>query len=273
VHDPGLRATVRARASTRGLHTGGHGLHGRRESVYARCLRRTGPVHAPTRSMPGRLADRRRASARSGATCDDSGSCIAESFVPEGTDCADDGNPCTRDACDAQGQCIARRGRGRDSLRPARTSARSGRRGDGSRVRASTRSFVPEGTECTDDGNPCTRDACDGQGPVHARWNPTPDVRPRSSTSKLQLIRDPSNPRRATLRILIPWRNPSRAARLRRTRRAGTSGVTCLYFDSSLVASYAVPGGADRWRDRPRARGWRYANRGAVDSSGSRASA
>ena len=29
-----------------------------------------------------------------------------------------------------------------------------------------------------------------------------------------------------------------------------------------------MPGGADRWRDRPRARGWRYANRGAVDSSG-----
>jgi YVTN family beta-propeller protein len=157
-------------------------------------------------------------------------------FDAAGTRCGPPANECTiPDTCDGSGSCI-------------------------------DQGFMPQGMDCTDDGDPCTRDACNGQGQcVHDRTPRT--VCDEASTSGLQLTRDPSDPRRDRLRIKFRGRTP-REQRDFGDPTAGTSEVACLYYDSSLVASYTVAGDADRWGDRPRARGWRYANRGASDSSG-----
>ncbi|MBK8913180.1 MAG: hypothetical protein IPM64_01030 [Phycisphaerales bacterium] len=64
------------------------------------------------------------------SVCDGAGNCIY--VVTPGAACADDGNPCTDDICDAAGMC--------------------------------THPPKPFGAPCPDDGNPCTDDICDGAG-------------------------------------------------------------------------------------------------------------
>ncbi|QOJ15868.1 MAG: hypothetical protein HRU75_15000 [Planctomycetia bacterium] len=64
------------------------------------------------------------------SVCDGFGNCVY--VVTPGAACADDGNPCTDDICDAAGVC--------------------------------THPPKPFGAPCPDDGNPCTDDICDGAG-------------------------------------------------------------------------------------------------------------
>src|SRR5439155_1663506 len=122
-----------------------------------------------------------------------SSACPPNAFQPNGTDCTDDGNPCTTDTCSA-GACshaagnagtVCRAAAGvcdvdetctgtstacpANAFEPSTTACRASA-GEGDPAEHSAGSSAtcpgdandPAGTACTDDGNPCSRDECDG---------------------------------------------------------------------------------------------------------------
>ena len=101
-------------------------------------------------------------------TCDSAGNCLENNW-PTGTNCPDDGNPCTQSLCDGLGNCVV-------SDRPVGTVCT----GDGNPCTESVCDGVgncevldlPEGTSCPSDGNPCTVNECDGAGTCIANDQP-----------------------------------------------------------------------------------------------------
>ncbi|MBN1203781.1 MAG: hypothetical protein JXB05_02510 [Myxococcaceae bacterium] len=84
--------------------------------------------------------------------CETAGSC-APACSPS---ICDDGNACTTDSCDAQGQCVHTAVSCNDN-NPCTTDACNTATG-------CTFTSKPQGTACTDDGNACTSDVCSANG-------------------------------------------------------------------------------------------------------------
>jgi cysteine-rich repeat protein len=98
--------------------------------------------------------------------------------LPAGIACADDGNPCTDDLCDGNGNCgVPNTAPCDDGLFCTGTDTCAGgscaHTGDPCTARpqcddvcdeAQDQCVSPFGTPCADDGNPCTVDRCDGSG-------------------------------------------------------------------------------------------------------------
>lgn len=103
---------------------------------------------------------------RSEANCSDDGNPCTDLFChngqcqhpPNSAPCPDDGNPCTDDMC-GNGTCQHPPGNS-GSLCGASLDCSSFRCSNGS----CTETFEPPGTACTDDGDGCTEDTCDGAG-------------------------------------------------------------------------------------------------------------
>lgn len=101
-------------------------------------------------------------------------------FEPQGTPCSDDGNICTTDQCSASGRCVHAPNtvpcddglfcNGTDRCGASTCSVHSGDPcGAGTECartcdEAGNNCLDPVGTTCTDDGNACTDDQCDGTG-------------------------------------------------------------------------------------------------------------
>ena len=119
--------------------------------------------------------------------CDGSGACVATAH-PTGTTCIDDGNACTDDTCDGLGTCTHTVNaapcddglfcNGSDTCSDGACSTHAGDPCAGEPECADTCDEIgdtcnePATTPCTDDGNFCTNDVCDGEGwclhPVNA---------------------------------------------------------------------------------------------------------
>src|SRR5436309_72290 len=131
-----------------------------------------------------------------------SSACPPNAFQPNGTDCTDDGNPCTTDTCSA-GACshaagnagtVCRLAAGvcdvdetctgtstacpANAFEPSTTVCRASagecdpaEHCTGSSATCPGDAKDPAGTACTDDGNPCSRDECDG---THDACQPLP---------------------------------------------------------------------------------------------------
>jgi RHS repeat-associated protein len=94
-------------------------------------------------------------------TCNGSGAC-----VPGTPPTVDDGDPCTVDACDAQGIHHSRASVG-TSCDPKGDACKGGRTCDASGA------CVASDPPVVDDGNPCTVDSCDATTGVHHTQKPT----------------------------------------------------------------------------------------------------
>ncbi len=77
---------------------------------------------------------------------------------------ADDGNPCTEDACDAAGHCEHRPGAAGAICRPAAGPCDAPERCPGSTAACPADDALPVGTPCEGDGAACTIEACDAAG-------------------------------------------------------------------------------------------------------------
>ncbi len=104
-----------------------------------------------------------------GEQCDDGnlndGDCCSSTcqFEPSGSTCPDDGNPCTTDLCNATGTCIHDAGNAAAVCRPAAGECDLPETCTGTSAECPPDDGKkPAGTACTDDGNPCTLDICDG---------------------------------------------------------------------------------------------------------------
>jgi hypothetical protein len=111
--------------------------------------------------------------------CDGAGTCEHPAAEP-GAACADDANACTNDVCDGNGTCTHPDNdnpcddglfcNGPDTCAGGSCSLHAGDPCAGGAECANTcdevttSCFTPAGASCTDDGNPCTNDACDGAG-------------------------------------------------------------------------------------------------------------
>jgi len=103
-------------------------------------------------------------------------------FTPQETPCTDDGNVCTDDECDGSGDCSHTPNQdpcddglfcnGTDTCEDGECSAHAEEDpcltgpecNNGTCNDVDDNCFVPEGTSCTDDGNVCTDNECDGLG-------------------------------------------------------------------------------------------------------------
>src|SRR5439155_1620455 len=124
-----------------------------------------------------------------------SATCPGDAKDPAGTACTDDGNPCSRDECDGtHDPCQHPAGHGGADCRPPAGPTRRAAARTGTSTACPANAFEPSttvcrasagecdpaehctgssatcpgdakdpaGTACTDDGNPCSRDECDG---------------------------------------------------------------------------------------------------------------
>jgi len=101
-------------------------------------------------------------------------------FDPSGTQCTDDENPCTDDVCDGAGSCIHPNNtapcddglfcNGSDTCTGGACASHAGDPCEGRTEcadycnEATDECLDPPGVSCTDDGNQCTGDQCDGGG-------------------------------------------------------------------------------------------------------------
>lgn len=126
--------------------------------------------------------------------------------------------------------------------------------------------FAPAGAPCAEDGNPCTRDTCDGNGVCAHDGAPRAACDPAVDSS-IRLAHDASDRTADQLRVTF------RGATAREQDAFGdpahgTDETLCLYYDASLVATHTVPSDPVRWRNTPRGRGWRYVSRDLLGSDG-----
>ena len=88
------------------------------------------------------------------------GRCVVRNKLA-GAACASDGNACTRDVCDGQGNCThPPTARGTACASDGSACTRDVCDGAG----RCTHPPTAAGTACADDGDPCTRDVCNGAG-------------------------------------------------------------------------------------------------------------
>jgi alpha-tubulin suppressor-like RCC1 family protein len=100
-------------------------------------------------------------STAAGGTAD--GSCTA---LPAATPCADDGNVCTQDLCDSAAICQHLPGNAGTQCRAATPGGCDlAAACDGSAAACPANTIKASGSSCTDDGNLCTQDLCDGARP------------------------------------------------------------------------------------------------------------
>jgi hypothetical protein len=96
--------------------------------------------------------------------------CPTDGFKANGTGCADDGNPCTTDLCQS-GACAHAAGNAGAVCRAAAGECDLAETCTGSSTACPTDGLKANGTACTDDGNPCTTDTCQGGTCTHAAGN------------------------------------------------------------------------------------------------------
>jgi hypothetical protein len=106
-----------------------------------------------------------------GGECDTAESCTgtgpacpADAFAASGTPCTDDGETCTADQCDGGGACTHPAGNGGTVCRSGAGECDVEETCDGLSTTCPTDTFEPSGAPCTDDGEVCTADQCDGAG-------------------------------------------------------------------------------------------------------------
>jgi cysteine-rich repeat protein len=151
-----------------------------------------------------------------GETCDDgnleAGDCCSPlcQLDAAGAACAGDGNPCTQDACDGAGACLhaARTGpcddgvfcNGADACEDgecrlhAGDPCAGGGECDAACDEAAGSCAAPAGAGCTDDGDLCTVDACDGAGTCTHVAEPQPACKQpaRRGAARIRLARRPA---------------------------------------------------------------------------------
>jgi hypothetical protein len=89
--------------------------------------------------------------------------CPADAKRASGTSCTDDGNPCTVDLCDGTDVfCQHRAGNAGTLCRDTAGECDVAELCDGSSINCPPDTKQPFGTACTDDGNVCTTDICNG---------------------------------------------------------------------------------------------------------------
>src|SRR5439155_1068232 len=89
--------------------------------------------------------------------------CPADAKETSGTGCTDDGNPCTTDTCDGMSNtCQHPAGNAGTECRAAAGVCDVAEAWDGTDTACPADAKETSGTACTDDGNPCTADTCDG---------------------------------------------------------------------------------------------------------------
>lgn len=93
-----------------------------------------------------------------------SAACPADAKRTAGATCTDDGNPCTADQCDGTSNaCTHPAGNAGAVCRAATDACDVAELCTGTSTSCSaTDAVAPAGTVCTDDGNPCTTDLCNG---------------------------------------------------------------------------------------------------------------
>jgi hypothetical protein len=93
-------------------------------------------------------------------TCNN-GACVPN-YDPSGTLCTDDGNACTNDTCNGTGSCShPNKANGTACGSTATTDCDNP---DTCNNGTCAANYDPSGTLCTDDGNACTNDICNGTG-------------------------------------------------------------------------------------------------------------
>ncbi|HEY6560945.1 MAG TPA: hypothetical protein VI072_26900 [Polyangiaceae bacterium] len=98
--------------------------------------------------------------------------CPPNDFKTQGTTCSADSLPCTEDVCDGKGACSHPPGFPGKVCRPSTGECDVEEKCDGAAAACPGNSFVTQGVACTDDGNVCTTDACNGSGAcVHPAGN------------------------------------------------------------------------------------------------------
>ncbi len=91
--------------------------------------------------------------------------CPTDGRLPPNTPCTDDGNPCTRDRCDGtDAACRHPAGNAGAVCRPAAGECDRTETCSGTSPTCPVDAFQSTDTLCTDDGNGCTDDTCDGAG-------------------------------------------------------------------------------------------------------------
>ncbi len=85
-------------------------------------------------------------------------------IMEAGTGCADDGFPCTRDVCDANGNCVHPYVARGVVCRTSVGDCDAAESCTGTGAECPPDSTLEAGTGCADDGFPCTRDVCDANG-------------------------------------------------------------------------------------------------------------
>src|SRR5205807_1670201 len=92
-----------------------------------------------------------------------SAACPADTKAPAGTECTDDGNVCTVDRCDGtSNSCQHLAGNAGVQCRASAGECDLAESCTGASAACPADTKAPAGTECTDDGNVCTVDRCDG---------------------------------------------------------------------------------------------------------------
>src|SRR5207249_902911 len=81
---------------------------------------------------------------------------------PAGAACADDGNPCTTDQCNNTGVCQHQVGNAGAVCRAAADECDAAETCTGTSATCPANAVKPAGTPCSDDGNSCTTDQCNG---------------------------------------------------------------------------------------------------------------
>ena len=106
-------------------------------------------------------------------SCDGVGTCQSND-AGSGTLCPDDGNPCTTDQCDGGGSCAHPAGNAGALCRPDAGECDVADHCTGVSSACPPNAFEPSGTACTDDGNLCTDDECNGSGSCQHPNNSNP---------------------------------------------------------------------------------------------------
>src|SRR5436309_760918 len=98
-----------------------------------------------------------------------SATCPADTVKAAGTACTDDGNVCTTDACNGTAgapACTHPAGNAGSVCRAAAGECDVAEACTGTSTTCPTDTFQPNGTACTDDGDPCTSDVCSGTSAI-----------------------------------------------------------------------------------------------------------